>query len=145
MNLGFFVSLDHDLVSLCFGAELRQMPDSESVSFENGDWWCQTQKWKGRIRSVWWWGTQVMIAFVYRSNKKEGAYLYLARGKTLADIPDELRKLLEPCEQVMQLNLAKRDKLASEDIESVKANLADQGYHLQMPPKITSGVISYKE
>lgn len=86
-----------------------------------------------------------MIAFVYRSNKKEGAYLYLARGKTLADIPDELRQLLEPCEQVMQLNLAKRDKLASEDIESVKTNLAEQGYHLQMPPKITSGVVSYKE
>ncbi len=84
-----------------------------------------------------------MIAYIYRSNKKEGAYLYLARGKTMEDVPQELRVLIEPCVQVMQLNLAKRDKLASEDINLVKENLNEQGYHLQMPPKVVNDVLSY--
>lgn len=83
-----------------------------------------------------------MIAYIYRSKKKEGAYLYLARGKKLEDVPQELRTLIEPCIQVMQLNLSKREKLASEDIVKVKENLADQGYHLQLPPKVND-VISY--
>ena len=83
-----------------------------------------------------------MIAYIFRSKKKEGAYLYLARGKKIEDVPQELRTLIEPCVQVMHLNLAKREKLASEDINKVKENLADQGYHLQMPPKITD-VVSY--
>lgn len=84
-----------------------------------------------------------MIAYIYRSNKKEGAYLYLARGKTLNDVPADLRALIEPCVQVMQLNLAKRDRLASEDINKVKENLTELGYHLQMPPKAVSDVLSY--
>lgn len=84
-----------------------------------------------------------MICFIYRSKKKQGAYLYLARKKTLADVPEELMTVLGECVQVMQLNLAKRNQLASQDIELVKANLVDQGYHLQMPPKITTAVINY--
>ncbi len=84
-----------------------------------------------------------MLCQVYRSEKKQGAYLYLAHGKTLEDIPEELNALLGHCVPVMQLNLAKRDKLASQDIELVKQNLADQGYHLQMPPKSAVQVIDY--
>lgn len=84
-----------------------------------------------------------MICFVYRSEKKQGAYLYLARGKSLEDVPEELMVTLGKCNQVMQLNLAKRDRLASQDIEKVKDNLVSQGYHLQMPPKISTDVINY--
>lgn len=85
-----------------------------------------------------------MICYIYRSEKKQGAYLYLAREKTLDDIPEELLTMLGECVQVMQLNLAKRDKLASQDIKLVKENLLTQGYHLQIPPKITTGVIDYR-
>ncbi|MCB1581868.1 MAG: YcgL domain-containing protein [Marinicella sp.] len=84
-----------------------------------------------------------MLCQVYRSEKKQGAYLYLAHGKTLADIPEELNALLGQCVQVMQLNLAKRDKLASQNIEVVKQNLKEQGYHLQMPPKAAVQVLEY--
>ena len=84
-----------------------------------------------------------MICVVYRSERKTGAYLYLAREKTLADVPQELLQLLGECTQVLQLNLAKRNKLASENIELVKENLQSQGYHLQMPPKTHTQVISY--
>lgn len=84
-----------------------------------------------------------MICFVYRSEKKQGAYLYIARGHSLDDVPDELMVTLGKCIQVMQLNLAKRNKLASQNINTVKENLQSQGYHLQMPPKITTDVINY--
>jgi len=50
---------------------------------------------------------------------------------------------LGECIQVMQLNIAKRDKLATEDINTVKDNLITQGYHLQMPPKDMVNVTSY--
>lgn len=69
--------------------------------------------------------------------------MYLAREKTLQDVPEDLMKILGHCVQVMQLNLAKRDKLASQDIELVKKNLQSQGYHFQMPPKSESGLIKY--
>jgi len=85
-----------------------------------------------------------MICTIHRSEKKQGAYLYLAHKKTLEDIPEELRQVLGTCIQVMHVNLAKRDKLASQDIDLVKQNLLDQGYHLQIPPKITTGVINYR-
>ena len=84
-----------------------------------------------------------MICSVFRSEKKQGAYLYLADKKALKDIPEDLQQLLGLCVEVMQLNLAERDRLATEDIERVKSNLKEQGYHLQMPPKNNTGVINY--
>ncbi len=84
-----------------------------------------------------------MICLVYRSEKKQGAYVYLAHKKSLSDLPQELLQLLGDCVQVMQLNLSERDKLASEDIAKVRDNLETKGYHLQMPPKVTTGVVNY--
>lgn len=84
-----------------------------------------------------------MICTIHRSEKKQGTYLYLAPEKSLEDIPEELQKVLGKCVQVMELNLDKRDKLASQDIEKVKQNLKDQGYHLQIPPKISTTVVNY--
>jgi uncharacterized protein YcgL (UPF0745 family) len=84
-----------------------------------------------------------LICYVYRSEKKQGAYLYLAREKTLDDVPEDLMLVLGTCVQVMQLNLAQRVKLATQDIERVKENLKSQGYHLQIPPKDTTQVTNY--
>lgn len=84
-----------------------------------------------------------MNCHIFRSEKKQGAYLYLATEKTLADIPEELQVLLGQCVEVMQLDLSKHEKLATEDIEVVKNNLQNQGYHLQMPPKDSVGVINF--
>ncbi|WP_223788638.1 YcgL domain-containing protein [Marinicella meishanensis] len=84
-----------------------------------------------------------MNCTVWRSDKKAGVYLYLADTHDWEAVPAALQQLLGGCQQVMQLNLDERDKLATEDIHTVKTNLAEQGYHLQMPPRNHAGVIHY--
>ena len=82
-----------------------------------------------------------MKCVVYRSNKKPGAYVYCSEDFKPAELPDELQALLGVCEVVMTLNLSERDKLARENIQNVRDNLNNQGYHLQLPPKDATGVI----
>ncbi len=84
-----------------------------------------------------------MHCTVWRSGKKTGAYLYLAEKQAWEDLPVELQQLLGKCEQVMQLDLNQRNRLASENIDTVKANLQSQGFYLQMPPQGATKVIEY--
>ncbi|KAA3638261.1 MAG: YcgL domain-containing protein [Proteobacteria bacterium] len=84
-----------------------------------------------------------MKCAVYRSNKKEGAYVYCADGFRLSELPDELQVMLGACEMVMNLQLDEHQKLGREDIQKVRQNLKQQGYHLQMPAKESIGVIEF--
>lgn len=84
-----------------------------------------------------------MRCVVYRSNKKAGAYVYCKEGFGPTDLPEKLQLLLGVCEVVMTLNLDEREKLAREDIQKVRQNLNEQGYHLQLPPKDSIGVINF--
>ena len=86
-----------------------------------------------------------MICTVYRSDSKQGLYLYLAENQEMTDLPEDLLKLIGKYTQVMELNLDKRNRLASEDINVVKANLKEQGYHLQIPNDIVKKVIVYNK
>lgn len=72
---------------------------------------------------------------IYRSSRAEYTYLYLREDLELDDVPEELLKLLGEPEPVMDVDLAERDSLAKEDIERVRFNLTDPGYHLQLPPQ----------
>ena len=77
-----------------------------------------------------------MLCTVWRSRKKTGAYVYLPEGSEPQDLPEELKVLLGVCEQAMSLDLAERSELASENIDTVRQNLKQQGYHLQLPPPV---------
>jgi uncharacterized protein YcgL (UPF0745 family) len=85
-----------------------------------------------------------MICTIYRSDTKSGLYIYLAKGKEIADLPEDLVKKLGKYTEVMELDLDKRNRLANEDINIVKANLKEMGYHLQIPNDIVKNVIDYK-
>ncbi len=61
-------------------------------------------------------------------------YLYLTQKDKFDSVPEPLMKAFGKPEFAMQLNLAKRDRLAREDINVVKEKLQEQGYFLQMPP-----------
>ncbi|NIP18132.1 MAG: YcgL domain-containing protein [Xanthomonadales bacterium] len=75
-----------------------------------------------------------MNCSVFRSSRKEYTYIYLRAGMNFEDLPPSLLKAFGAPEFVMDLELSPERELASEDINQVLANLAEQGFHLQLPP-----------
>lgn len=76
-----------------------------------------------------------MKCSVLRSSLKDFTYIYLAKDSEFDDLPIALKKVFGEPELVMELELTPDRKLAYEDIAQVIKNLAEQGYHLQMPPQ----------
>lgn len=79
---------------------------------------------------------QKIPCWIYRSSRKDEMYLYLPAEDDFSTIPTPLLKGFGTPEKVMQLNLSTSQKLAREDISVVMENLQNQGFHLQMPPKM---------
>lgn len=77
-----------------------------------------------------------MLASVYRSNRKDQMYLYILKKDDFSVVPEDLLRIFGTPEFSLQLNLAKRSKLARVDLKEVKKSLDGQGYFLQMPPVI---------
>lgn len=76
-----------------------------------------------------------MKCAVFRSSLKEFTYIYLAEGKTFDNLPVSLQETFGEPAFVMDLELTAERKLAYENVDVVMKNLADTGYHLQMPPQ----------
>lgn len=76
-----------------------------------------------------------MKCTVFRSSLKDFTYIYLSEDSEFDDLPISLRKVFGEPGFVMSLELTPQRKLAYEDVNQVMQNLAEQGYHLQMPPK----------
>jgi uncharacterized protein len=74
---------------------------------------------------------------IYRSLRKDEMYLYVPIEGDFSKVPEVLLKQFGVPEKVMELNLDSNRTLAREDVETVIRNLVDQGFHLQMPPKMT--------
>jgi uncharacterized protein YcgL (UPF0745 family) len=72
---------------------------------------------------------------VYRSASRDFTYLYLREGLDFDEVPEDLLAMFGPTEKVMELDLSDDRRLAQEDPVTVRANLAAQGWHLQLPPK----------
>ena len=77
-----------------------------------------------------------MQAFVYKSQRKEDTFVYLAARDDFDRIPETLRMPLGPLVFVLEVALTPERKLARENVETVRQNLASQGFHLQFPPRI---------
>ncbi len=75
-----------------------------------------------------------MHAFVYKSLKKADTYLYLAARDDFSRLPEPLRLQLGKLEFVLDVDLVPGRKLAREDADVVRSNLASRGFHLQFPP-----------
>lgn len=76
-----------------------------------------------------------MKCSVFRSSLKDFTYIYLSEDSEFDDLPVSLKKVFGEPEIVMNLELTPERKLAYEDVTQVMKNLAEQGYHLQMPPQ----------
>ena len=77
-----------------------------------------------------------MLAYVYKSLKKADTYLYLAKRDDFAGLPEPLRTQLGRLQFVLEVQLTAERKLARENHEVVRANLASRGFHLQFPPTV---------
>ena len=75
-----------------------------------------------------------MNCYVYRSNKKQGMYLYLVEKDDFSDVPESLMKLLGDVEFSFEFDLSKDRKLVKAESEEVLRIMKENGYFLQMPP-----------
>lgn len=74
--------------------------------------------------------------WVYRSPRKQEMYLYLSGEDAFDKVPQGLLDRFGEPILVIELELSPERQLAREDVNQVMANLGDQGFHLQMPPKL---------
>lgn len=77
-----------------------------------------------------------MLAFVYKSLKKADAYLYLATRDDFGCLPEPLRTQLGNLQFVLEVALTPERRLAQENPEVVRNNLAARGFHVQFPPTV---------
>ena len=77
-----------------------------------------------------------MQAYVYKSLRKAETFVYLATRDDFETIPESLRATLGSLAFVLEVALTPERKLARENPEVVRQNLAANGFHLQFPPQI---------
>lgn len=73
---------------------------------------------------------------VYRSDRKAETFLYLSEDMEFEDLPKELQKHFGEPAFVMRLEIEPGRKLARVDAGQVLTCLKDQGFYLQLPPKL---------
>jgi uncharacterized protein YcgL (UPF0745 family) len=75
-----------------------------------------------------------MKAYVYRSAKQADTYVWLAQRDAFGLLPPPLAARFGALSFVLEVELVPGRKLAREDPEVVRANLAAHGFHVQFPP-----------
>ena len=85
-----------------------------------------------------------MLCAIYKSSKKEGAYLYIPKKDDFSQVPDTLMQMFGKPMMVMVIKLDGR-QLASVDVEKVRKSLEEEGFFLQLPPPPKNLLDEYKE
>ena len=78
-----------------------------------------------------------MQAFIYKSQRKDDTFVYLAARDDFARLPEPLRTQLGELTFVLDVALTPERRLARENVQVVRANLAERGFHVQFPPPLT--------
>ena len=77
-----------------------------------------------------------MYCKIFRSEKNDETYLFLAADQSFEDLPEDLRATFGEPMFVMALKLSPKSKLARVETQSVLESLRERGYFLQLPPKL---------
>ncbi len=77
--------------------------------------------------------TKKLVA-IYRCQRKEGAYVYLEKGRDWRSLPAALLRQTGRLAPAMTLLLTVEKKLARADAGKVLAAIDARGFYLQMPP-----------
>lgn len=75
-----------------------------------------------------------MNCFVYRSNKKQGMFLYLIKKDDFERVPESLLTLLGDISFSFEFDLSKDRKLVKAEASEVIRIINENGFFLQMPP-----------
>ena len=78
-----------------------------------------------------------MKCVVYKGAGKSDAYLFVKCDSDISQIPSDLLEALGTLEKVMNLELSLDQTLARADPETVRQQLRDKGFYLQLPPAKT--------
>lgn len=75
-----------------------------------------------------------MLCDIYKSPKKDEAYLYVEQKQGIKELPDSLLEIFGAPELAMTMILTEDKKLARADAQKVMADIREKGFYLQMPP-----------
>ncbi|MCW4455928.1 YcgL domain-containing protein [Flavobacterium sp. MXW15] len=75
-----------------------------------------------------------MQAYVYKSQRKQDTYVYLAKRDDFSRLPPTLNASLAPFAFVLEVALTPERRLARADAAQVRVDLVERGFHLQLPP-----------
>lgn len=75
-----------------------------------------------------------MLCAIYKSPKKAGMYLYVAKRDQFDQVPQALREMFGKPHFVMLFNLKGDKPLVRADKAEVLAKIESDGFYLQMPP-----------
>ena len=78
-----------------------------------------------------------MKCVVYKGVRKSEAYLFVKRDYDISKVPSDLLEALGTLEKVMNLELSPGQTLARADPDTVRQQLRDKGFYLQLPPAET--------
>lgn len=83
-----------------------------------------------------------MQAHVYKSLRKPETYLYLREKDAFTLVPEAVRAPLGALAFVLSVDLVPGRKLARVDADTVRHNLVDRGFHLQVPPTVLDPLVA---
>jgi uncharacterized protein YcgL (UPF0745 family) len=85
-----------------------------------------------------------MLVSIYKSIRKEGAYLYIPKRDDFSGVPEQLLQTFGKPVFVMMVNLQGRE-LAQVDIDKVRESIEQQGFFLQVPPPVENVLDQFKQ
>lgn len=77
-----------------------------------------------------------MLCAIYKSLRKEGMYLYIAKRDQFEAVPETLRQMFGKPQFVMLFNLAGEKPLKQVENQEVIKQIESEGFYLQMPPPV---------
>lgn len=77
-----------------------------------------------------------MECIVYKSTRRADTYVYVLDPQALEQLPPELKQSLGTLAEALRFELTPERKLARIDVEVLRKNLKEIGFHIQFPPPI---------
>ncbi|WP_404362290.1 YcgL domain-containing protein [Marinobacter sp.] len=82
---------------------------------------------------------------VFRSSKNSDTYAYVRRGQVWDELPETLQSAFGKPVHAMDLIMTPERKLAKVSGDKLLSAIEDQGFYLQMPERLDSYLVEFKQ